>query len=135
MNYSLIYFGIVLFILVTKFVLALCTIGKLKTFIANNKSVIEDEKECFKNENVYNRLFAIHIGRLSYGKDYEESMLDAIENYYSSTNLLFIFLFATLWPIAVPTVLGCLLVGYCSNLFNKFLGKVLDENEKQTQLS
>jgi hypothetical protein len=67
---------------------------------------------------------------LSYGKDYEESMLDAIKNYWSSTNLFFIFLFATMWPIAIPTVLGCLLIGYCSNLFNKFLGKVLDENEK-----
>lgn len=130
MNYCLIYFGIVLFILISKFVQALCTINKLKTFVANNKSVIEHEKECYKNENVYNRLFAIHIGRLSYGKDYEESMLDAIKNYWSSTNLFFIFLFATLWPIAIPTVLGCLLIGYCSNLFNKFLGKVLDENEK-----
>ena len=57
-------------------------------------------------------------------------MLDGIKNYWSSTNLFFIFLFAVLWPIAVPTVLGCLLVGYCGNLFNKFLGKILDENEK-----
>lgn len=49
MNYSLIYFGIVLFILAAKFVQALCTINKLKTFVANNKSVIEHEKECYKN--------------------------------------------------------------------------------------
>ena len=129
MNYWLIYFGIVLFILVSKFVQALFTIGKLKTFIANNEAFIDKEKIC--DDDVYNRLFLLHIGRLSYGKDYEKSMIEAIQNCWSS-NLFLIFLFTVTWPISIPTVLTCLLFGYCSNLFNKILGKILDENGKHS---
>lgn len=133
MNYWLIYFVIVLFILVSKFVQALFTIGKLKMFIANNKSVIGQETIC-EHDDIYNRFFILHLGRFSYGKDYEKTMIADINNYWSSSNLFLIFVFAVGWPIAVPTVLGCLLVGYCSNLFNNILGKILDDNGKYAQL-
>lgn len=134
MNYWLIYIGIVLIILISKFVQALCTINKLKTFIANYKSVIGPEI-IYEHDNIYNKLFILHLGRFSYGKDYENSMRADINNYWSSTNLFLIFVFAVAWPIAVPTVLLCLLLGYCSSLFNGILGKILDKNGNYTKLS
>lgn len=128
MNYCLIYFGIVLFILVSKFVHALFTINKLKTFIANNKSVIEEETVC--DEGVYNKLFILHLSRFSYGEDYEKSMIDNIKNCWNSTDLFLIIMFAIGWPLAVPTVLICLLLGYCYKLLNNFLKNILDKNGK-----
>ena len=132
MNYCLIYFGVALFILVAKFVQALFTINKLKTFIINNKSVIEQET-VYKND-VYVRLFILHMGIFSYGEDYEKSMVDNIKNHWSSTDLLLIIMFALSWPLAAPVVLVCLLFGYCHKLLNKFLKNILNENGKYEQL-
>lgn len=133
MNYCLIYFGVALFILVAKFVQALFTIGKLKTFIANNKSVIEKETPD-EHDISYTNLFILHMGRFSYGKGYEKSMLSDIKNYWSSTDFILIIMFAISWPLAVPVVLVCLLYNYCSKLLNNFLKNILDENGKCKQL-
>lgn len=132
MNYCLIYFVVALFILVAKFVQALFTIGKLKTFIVNNKSVIE--QETVYEHDVYIRLFILHMGKFSYGEGYEKSMIDNIKNHWSSIDLFEIIMFALAWPLAVPVVLVCLLFGYCHKLLNKFLRNILDENGKYEQL-
>lgn len=132
MNYCLIYFVVALFILVAKFVQALATINKLKTFIVNNKSVIE--QETVYEHDVYIRLFILHMGRFSYGESYEKSMIDNIKNHWSSIDLFEIIMFAFAWPLAVPVVLVCLLFGYCHKLLNKFLRNILDENGKYEQL-
>lgn len=134
MNYCLIYFGVVLFILVAKFVQALFTIGKLKTFITNNKSVIEKAK-LDEHDTSYISLFILHMGRFSYGKNYEESMLGDIKNCWSPVDFILVIMFALSWPLAVPVVLVCLLYNYCSKLLNNFLKNILDENGKCKQLS
>ena len=133
MNYCLIYFGVALFILVAKFVQALVTINKLKTFITNNKSVIEKEK-LDDHDTSYISLFISHMGRFSYGKNYEESMLGDIKHCWCSVDFILIIMFALSWPLAVPVVLVCLLYNYCSKLLNNFLKNILDENGKRKQL-
>jgi len=133
MNYCLIYFGVALFILVAKFVQALATINKLKTFITNNKSVIE--QETVYEHDVYIRLFILHMGRFSYGEDYEKSMIDNIQNNWNSTDLFLIIMFAMGWPLAVPIVLICLLFCYGYKLLNKFLRNTLVENGKYKQFT
>ena len=126
MNYCLIYFGIVLFILVAKFVLALLTIGKLKSFIVNYRPIIE--QYTYKNHKLYFNLFMLHLTRSSYGKDYVRSMIIDIRRYWNITDWLLIFLFAIFWPISIPIYLVLLLIDFFINLVNNILGNVLDEN-------
>jgi len=130
MNYLLIYFGIVLFILVAKFVQALCTINKLKTFIANNRNDIFLEHKLSGAVYNYLELFGFHFSTFSYGEDYEKNMRYDLRNY--NHNMWKVFLFALFWPLSIPFSLVFLLIRLLYNLFNKILGNVLgnafDEN-------
>lgn len=123
MNYWLIYFGIVLFILIAKFVLALLTIGKLKSFIVNNRNDIFLEHKLSGAVYNYLELFCFHFSTFSYGEDYEKNMRYDLRNY--NHNMWKVFLFAIFWPISIPIYLVFLLIRLLYNLFNKILGNVL----------
>lgn len=123
MNYWLIYFGIVLFVLVSKFVQALVTIDKLKTFIANNKSVIESYCTGIV-DNSYLYLFSLHFSTFSYGEDYVRYMRYGITNYCKNEKLFAIFIFAIMWPISIPSVLLSPLLLYCYKRLNNFLKNI-----------
>lgn len=130
MNYCLIYFGIALFILVAKFVLALLTIGKLQTFIANNRNDIFLEHKLSGAVYNYLELFCFHFSTFSYWEDYEKNMRYDLRNY--NHNMWQVFLFALFWPLSIPFSLVFLLIRLLYNLFNKILGNalgnVLNEN-------
>lgn len=137
MNYWSIYFGIALFILVSKFVQALFTIGKLQNFLLSNRQFVE--KYVCNKDKLYIRLFGLHFTQLNYGKDYETKMIEELYGeeikYGSSNQVLFFIIFALLWPITVPLTLIYLVFEICHRLFNLLLKKFLNRCEKYGQLS
>lgn len=118
-----IYFIIAGAILLVRFLYSICTFNRLKLFVHENRKVVDELMEQYSVK--YSDLVLYHFSSRSikYSK-YSEEMLSFLIH-GTCAELLLYFLFALLWVVSVPCVLGCMLVGWLAEEFEKFSKSIL----------
>lgn len=123
MSIFTIYFIIAGAILLVKFLYGICTFNRLKLFVRENRKTIDELMEQYSIR--YSDLVLYHFSSRSvkYSK-YSEEMLSFLIH-GTCAELLLYFLFAIFWVISVPCVLGCMLVAWLAEKFEKFSKSIL----------
>lgn len=118
-----IYFIIAGAILLVRFLYGICTFNRLKLFVNENRKVVDELMEQYSIK--YSDLVLYHFSSRSvkYSK-YSEEMLSFLIH-GTCAELLLYFLFALFWVISVPCVLGCMLLGWLEEEFEKFSKSIL----------
>lgn len=118
-----IYFIIAGAILLARFLYGICTFNRLKLFVNENRKVVGELMEQYSIK--YSDLVLYHFSSRSvkYSK-YSEEMLSFLIH-GTCAELLLYFLFALLWVISVPCVLGCMFLGWLETEFEKFSKSIL----------
>jgi hypothetical protein len=123
MSIFTIYFIIAGAILLVKFVYGICTFNRLKLFVnERRKSIDELMSQCSLK---YSDLVIYHFSTKSVKySEYSEEMLSFLIH-GTCAELLLYFLFALFWVVSVPCVLGCMLLGWLEEEFEKFSKSIL----------
>ena len=123
MSIFTIYFIIAGAILLARFLYGICTFNRLKLFVNENRKVVGELMEQYSIR--YSDLVLYHFSSRSvkYSK-YSEEMLSFLIH-GTCAELLLYFLFALLWVVSVPCVLGCMLLGWLEEEFEKFSKSIL----------
>ena len=123
MSIFTIYFIIAGAILLVRFLYGICTFNRLKLFVHENRKVVDELMEQYSIK--YSDLVLYHFSSRSikYSK-YSEEMLSFLIH-GTCAELLLYFLFALLWVISVPCVLGCMFFGWLEEKFENFSKSIL----------
>ena len=123
MSIFTIYFIIAGAILLVRFLYGICTFNRLKLFVNENRKVVDELMEQYSIK--YSDLVLYHFSSRSvkYSK-YSEEMLSFLIH-GTCAELLLYFLFALFWVVSVPCVLGCMLVAWLAEKFEKFSKSIL----------
>lgn len=118
-----IYFIIAGAILLIKFLYGICTFSRLKTFVSENRKVIDELME--QHSIKYSDLVIYHFSTKSVKRsEYSEEMLELLIHGTYAEILLY-FLFALFWVVSIPCVLLCMLCGWLETEFEKFSKSIL----------
>lgn len=118
-----IYFIIVGAILLVKFLYGIFTFKRLKLFVNENRKVIDELMT--QSSLKYSDLVIYHFSSKSLKyHEYSEEMLSLLIH-GACAELLFYFLFALFWIVSVPCVLGCMLIAWLAEKFEKFSKSIL----------
>lgn len=118
-----IYFIIAGAILLARFLYGICTFNRLKLFVNDHRKTID---ELVDNHSLsYSNLVIYHFSTKSVKySEYKEEMKTFMTQ-GTCAELLLYFLFAIFWVISVPCVLGCMLLGWLEEKFEKFSKSIL----------
>lgn len=118
-----IYFIIAGAILLVKFLYGICTFNRLKIFVNEYRlsidELVDDHSLSYSNLVIYH--FSTKSVKYS---EYKEEMKTFMTQ-GTCAELLLYFLFAIFWVISVPFVLGCMLVAWLAEKFEKFFKSIL----------
>lgn len=119
-----IYFIIAGAILLIKFLFGICTFNRLKLFVNENRKVINELMDQYPIK--YSDLVIYHFSSKSVKySDYSEEMLSFLIHCGTNAEIILYILFALFWVISVPCVLGCMLVAWLAEKFEKFSKSIL----------
>lgn len=123
MSVFTIYFIVAGTILLVRLLYGICTFNRLKLFVNENRKVVDELMEQYSIK--YSDLVLYHFSSRSvkYSK-YSEEMLSFLIH-GTCAELLLYFLFAMFWVVSVPCVLGCMLLGWLEEEFEKFSKSIL----------
>lgn len=123
MSIFTIYFIIFGAILLVRFLYGIFTFKRLKLFVNENRKVIDELMA--KDSVKYSDLVIYHFSSKSLKYyEYSEEMRSLLIH-GACAELLFYFLFALFWIISVPCVLGCMLIAWLAEKFEKFSKSIL----------
>lgn len=123
MSIFTIYFIVAVAILLIKFVYGICTFNRLKLFVNDHRKAIDELME--QGLVKYSGLVIYHFSTKSFKySEYSEEMLSFLIH-GTCAELLLYFLFALFWVVSVPCVLGCMLVAWLAEKFEKFSKSIL----------
>lgn len=119
-----IYFIIAGAILLSKFSFGICTFNRLKLFVSEYRNSINELID--KGSLNYSNLVIYHFSSKSVKySDYLEEMKTFLMQQGTCAEIILYILFALFWVISVPCVLGCMLLGWLEEKFEKFFKSIL----------